>query len=101
MNDYGGKFPGKASFQKFPFSCSKTGNFKIKVGISDIPNHTSITVCCVYCTLHVVWCWVRDVFVVGWSTFLLLVGANHYHYFLILLATYYPAERLAETGLLC
>ena len=28
-------------------------------------------------------------------------GAHHYHYFLILLATYYPTERLAETGLLC
>ena len=27
--------------------------------------------------------------------------AHHYHYFLILLATYHPAERLAETGLLC
>jgi len=37
MNDFGWNFPGKALFQKFQFSLSKTGNFKVLVRISEAP----------------------------------------------------------------
>ena len=43
MNDFGWNFPGKALFQKFQFSLSKTGNFKVLVRISDIPIATTKT----------------------------------------------------------